>query len=207
MTRATSTPDPFPADDRAPSPETSESLEQLYYRLEGAQLRLLWLEQIGASRRMLERERRTVESLRETIQSRVRSIFLRRDLDERLLLEDCDFEHCSFDGPDPAAPEGLGSDSTQSTGASLAGTSLDGASMPGSDSAEPLVEAGAALSDDGIRWGVTWPGDDEATEPRRRVEAIPGDDLFERVIASRIRQILLGRSSPAAGLRTGVVPA
>jgi len=78
--------DPFMGNDDGV--ESGESLDELYYRLEGRRLRLLFLEQCGAPRSVLEDERSRSHRIEDAIRVRIRSISVRRDLDERVLLDD-----------------------------------------------------------------------------------------------------------------------
>jgi hypothetical protein len=81
-------PDEATEPDRALDPRQDEGLEDLYYRLEGIRNRLLYLDLTGAPASVRDLEGAREQRLQQVIDRRIRSIAVRRNLDEQLLLEE-----------------------------------------------------------------------------------------------------------------------
>ena len=96
MIQTRTTTNSFLATDGIDSVGVGESLDELYYRLEGRKLRVLFLEQSGAPHAVLAPERAGCRRIEDAIRSRIRSISVRRDLDERILLDEVE-EDLRFD--------------------------------------------------------------------------------------------------------------
>lgn len=78
--------DPFGEADPGEPTTADDGLEELFYRLEGAAIALGHLEQAAAPGIVLERARQRVAHVERIIELRIKSIRVRRVLDERAIL-------------------------------------------------------------------------------------------------------------------------